>query len=59
MTIAVFNLNDRSLVEQRKAVAMQVKVMHQQLSVDELIKYIDKVESFIRAIYADFKGLEK
>ena len=38
---------------------MQVKVMHQQLSVDELIKYIDKFESFIRAIYADFKGLEK
>lgn len=53
-----FNLNDYSLVEQRKQVAYQVMAMHKEFSVDELIDFIGKFESFIRALCADFKKNE-
>ncbi len=58
ITRDLFNLNDRSLVEQRKLVAEGIKSMYKQFTVDELIDYIGKFESFIRALYADFENSE-
>ena len=56
LSIEMFNLNDRSLVEQRKAVAEIVKSMYNQFTVEELIDCIDKFENFIRALYIEFKN---
>ncbi|MDM8556699.1 retron system putative HNH endonuclease [Desulfococcaceae bacterium HSG7] len=58
ITIALFNLNDYALVEQRKAAAQMVMAMRKQCTLDELVEYIGKFESFIRAIYTDFKNIE-
>jgi len=58
LTIELFNLNDRSLIEQRKAVAEVVKSMFNQFTVEELIDCIGKFESFIRAIYSELKNDE-
>jgi len=57
-TLRLFNLNDYSLVQQRQAVAIQVKSMYKQFSVDEIVKYIGKFESFIRAVYFNFVNIE-
>jgi len=53
-TIARMNLNDYELVTQRKAVALQVKSIYTQFSVDEIVELIGSFESFIRAIYYEF-----
>ena len=58
ITIALFNLNDYALVEQRKAAAQAVMAMRKQFNVDELVEYIGQFESFIRAIYTDFENIE-
>jgi len=58
ITIALFNLNDYALVEQRKAAAQAVMAMRKQFNVHELVEYIGQFESFIRAIYTDFENIE-
>ncbi len=58
ITRDLFNLNDYALVEQRKVVATYVMVMYKQFSVGELVGFIGKFESFIRAIYADLKNFD-
>jgi uncharacterized protein (TIGR02646 family) len=58
LTVEIFNLNDRSLVEQRKAIAGVIKSMVHQFTVEELIDYIGKFESFIRALYSELKNNE-
>ncbi len=50
-TLKLFNLNDSALVEQRKIVAFQVKIMYNQFSLDELITIIGKFESMICYLY--------
>lgn len=57
-TIFILNLNDLSLIGQRKEVANHVISMYKQLSVDEIISFIRKFESFIRFIYNDLTTLE-
>lgn len=52
-TIDIFNLNDRSLIEQRKEVAQAVKSMDDQLSLDEVINCFGKFESWVRATYSE------
>ncbi len=47
-SIELFNLNEYSLVVERKAEVLQVKSMYKQFS---LIEIIGKFESFIRVIY--------
>jgi len=58
ITRDLFNLNDRSLVEQRKAIAEIIKSTYNQFTVDEPVDYIGKFESFIRAIYTDLENCE-
>ena len=55
LTVEIFNLNDRSLVEQRKAIAEVIRAMVHQFTVEELIDYIGKFESFIRTLYSELK----
>ncbi|MEA3451871.1 MAG: retron system putative HNH endonuclease [Bacteroidota bacterium] len=55
-TIDLLNLNDYELVSQRKTVAMQVESMHNEFSVNEIVKFIGKFESFIKGIYTDFEN---
>lgn len=59
ITIDSFNLNNYALLEQRKLVASQVIAMHNQFSVEELIGFIGKFESFVRSVYADLKKIER
>lgn len=54
ITIDLFNLNDRELIEQRKIVALQIKAMQNQIPLDEAILIIGKFESFVRQIYQNF-----
>jgi len=54
-TIRLFNLNDPVLVEQRKVVAFQVKMMFSQLSLEEMINLIGKFESMICYFYKQLK----
>ncbi|ETR66151.1 MAG: hypothetical protein OMM_13176 [Candidatus Magnetoglobus multicellularis str. Araruama] len=58
LTVEMFNLNDRSLVEQRKAVAEVVKSMSNQFTVEELIDCIGKFESLIRTLCSELKNIE-
>jgi uncharacterized protein (TIGR02646 family) len=58
ITIALFNLNDYALVEQRKAAALAVMAMRKQFTVDKLVELIGQFESFIRAVYTDFENSE-
>jgi len=57
-TVEIFNLNERSLVEQRKTVAKVVKSMCSQFTVEELIDSIGKFESLIRTLYSELKNIE-
>ena len=50
-TIDLFNLNDKSLVEQRKTIAKQLKEIYQEFDIEELVSQYGKFESFIREIY--------
>ncbi len=57
-TIDLFNLNDKSLVEQRNTVAKQIKLLHNIFDADELVNHFQKFESFIREIYKSFQSTE-
>ena len=59
MTRERFNLNHRSLVEQRKQIAFHIHAMYQQVPVDELVDCFGKFESFITSIYSDLAILEE
>ncbi len=50
-TVELFNLNDPVLVEQRRVVAYQVKVMYEQFTLQELIQIIGRFESMICFLY--------
>ncbi len=50
-TIDLFNLQDKSLIEQRKSVAMQVKAMCKQLSLDDIKNEIGRFDSFVEFSY--------
>jgi len=56
-TVKLFNLNDSVLVEQRMVVAFQVKTMHNQFSLVELITIIGKFESMICYLYNQLKDI--
>ena len=58
MTRERFNLNHRSLVEQRKQIAFQIRAMYHQVSVDELIECFGKFESFIKSVCINLKLLD-
>jgi uncharacterized protein (TIGR02646 family) len=53
-----FNLNHRSLVEQRKQIAFHIHAMYQQVSVDELVECFGKFESFIKVVYSNLNMME-
>jgi len=57
-TIILFNLNDKSLVEQRRAVAKQLKTIYKDFDVEVLVNQFGKFESFIREIYKKFNDEE-
>ncbi|MBC8487676.1 MAG: hypothetical protein H8D45_16725 [Bacteroidetes bacterium] len=50
-TIQYFNLNNKSLIERRKTVALQVKNFKDQLSLEKIIEIFGEFESFIRDIW--------
>ncbi len=58
-TIRIFNLNDSALVEQRRIVAHQVKIMYKQFTLKELIGIIGKFESMICYLYQQLNKLHK
>jgi len=57
-TIELFNLNDKSLVEQRSTIAKQIKLMCNDFEVDELINQYMKFETFIRFVYNFYKAVD-
>lgn len=56
LTVEIFNLKDRSLVEQRKTIAGVITSMIHQFTVEKLIDCIGKFESFLRALYSELKN---
>lgn len=52
-TISVFNLNEKSLLERRKTVAMNVINMRSFLSEDDLVIAIGEFETLVRQLYKD------
>lgn len=56
-TIEVFNLNEKSLVEQRRTVMLQIKAFFEYLTIEEIKSNIGKFDTFIEAVYQDLKDL--
>ena len=57
-TIDIFNLNEKSLVEQRLTVAKQVKAYSEQMTISQIKTCIGRFDSFIEYIYSGFKKLD-
>jgi uncharacterized protein (TIGR02646 family) len=57
-TIEVFNLNEKSLVEQRSTVAKQINAYHEYLTLKQIKEYLGKFDSFIESIYEDLNKIK-
>lgn len=55
-TIACFNLNEKSLLERRKTMALRVVQMRSFLSEEEMVEAIGEFESMVRQLYKDCVG---
>ena len=50
-TITYFNLNENSLLERRKTIALYIVQMKNYLTEDELVEVIGEFESMVRQLY--------
>ena len=57
-TIYLFNLNDYSLVQQRKTVSKQVQAMCDQLTLEEIKKEIGRFDNFVEFAYKTFNEMK-
>jgi len=56
-TIELFNLNDRSLTQQRFTVSKQVKVMYDQLSLEEIKNEIGRFDNYVEFLYKAYNEM--
>ena len=57
-TIKLFNLNDYSLVQQRKIVSKQVQAMCDQLTLEEIKKEIGRFDNFVEFAYKAYNEIK-